>query len=104
MFFSLILLIQTIIYCGFTIWATGLAFISTLNRTTPEQVIFMLLCGIGAGQARIVYCTVILGATANSLIHTQTQQTTIVAAQASVPRSEMSVVTAVRNVSYIHSI
>ena len=41
------------------------------------MVVYMLLAGVGAGQ---------------------TLQTTVVAAQASVPRRDMSVVTAVRNV------
>ncbi|KAF8464810.1 major facilitator superfamily domain-containing protein [Gautieria morchelliformis] len=69
---------RTIIYCGFTVWAIGCGCLSTLNQTKPkvEQVIFMLLAGMGAGQ---------------------TLQTTTVAAQASVSRADMSVVTAVRN-------
>ncbi|KAF8588654.1 MFS general substrate transporter [Ramaria rubella] len=69
---------RTIIYCGFTVWSIGCGCLSTLKQGTPkvEHVIFMLLAGMGAGQ---------------------TLQTTTVAAQASVSRSDMSVVTAVRN-------
>ncbi|KAF8520350.1 MFS general substrate transporter [Hysterangium stoloniferum] len=69
---------RTIAYCGFAIWSIACGCLSTLNPTKSkaQQVIFMLLAGTGAGQ---------------------TLQTTTVAAQASVSRSDMSVVTAVRN-------
>ncbi|THH27805.1 hypothetical protein EUX98_g6383 [Antrodiella citrinella] len=66
------------IHSGFAIWAIGCGCLSTITATTPKVliVVFMLLTGTGAGQ---------------------TLQTTTVAAQASVPRRDMSVVTAVRN-------
>ncbi|KIJ39865.1 hypothetical protein M422DRAFT_174487 [Sphaerobolus stellatus SS14] len=69
---------RTIVYFGFAVWAIGCGCLSTLDQSKPkvDQVIFMLLSGIGAGQ---------------------TLQTTTVAAQASVARKDMSVVTAVRN-------
>nr|AVP77532.1 major facilitator superfamily protein [Flammulina velutipes] len=67
-----------IIHSGFSVWAVGCGFISTVNPATSKaaMVIFMLLSGIGAGQ---------------------TLQPTTIAAQASVPRRDMSVVTAFRN-------
>jgi len=67
-----------IIYSGFTLWSIACGLTSTLNENPKPGVMvaYMLLAGIGAGQ---------------------TLQTTTVAAQASVPRRDMSVVTAVRN-------
>ncbi|KAL5510892.1 hypothetical protein ACEPAG_4649 [Sanghuangporus baumii] len=69
---------RSIIYIGFSVWAIGCGLISTINARSGQvrSVVYMLLAGIGAGQ---------------------TLQTTTVAAQASVSRQDMSVVTAVRN-------
>ncbi|KAL7277563.1 hypothetical protein ACG7TL_008486 [Trametes sanguinea] len=66
------------IYIGFGIWAVACGCLSTVTPATPKGllVFFMLLAGTGAGG---------------------TLQTTTVAAQASVSRRDMSVVTAVRN-------
>ncbi|RDX47549.1 MFS general substrate transporter [Lentinus brumalis] len=69
---------RTNIYCGFAIWTVACGCLSTVKPSTPQGllVFFMLLAGTGAGG---------------------TLQTTTVAAQASVSRRDMSVVTAVRN-------
>ncbi|KAF9463988.1 major facilitator superfamily domain-containing protein [Collybia nuda] len=69
---------RTIIHLGFAIWAIACGCLSTVTPSSHKAVlvIFMLLAGVGAGQ---------------------TLQTTTVAAQASVPRKDMSVVTAFRN-------
>ncbi|KDQ56248.1 hypothetical protein JAAARDRAFT_132785 [Jaapia argillacea MUCL 33604] len=69
---------RTIIHSGFSVWAVGCGCLSTVTPSSPKAllVFFMLLSGVGAGQ---------------------TLQTTTVAAQASVSRKDMSVVTAVRN-------
>ncbi|KAA1475284.1 MFS general substrate transporter [Dentipellis sp. KUC8613] len=69
---------RTIIYVGFAVWTIGCGLLSTVNASTKKAipVVYMLLAGIGAGQ---------------------TLQTTTVAAQASVSRRDMAVVTAVRN-------
>ncbi|KAL5536247.1 hypothetical protein ACEPAF_68 [Sanghuangporus sanghuang] len=69
---------RSIIYIGFSVWAVGCGLISTINAQSGQirSVVYMLVAGIGAGQ---------------------TLQTTTVAAQASVSRQDMSVVTAVRN-------
>ncbi|KAH0834101.1 MFS general substrate transporter [Lanmaoa asiatica] len=69
---------RTSIYVGFSAWAVGCGCLSTVAASTTKLllVVYMLLSGTGAGQ---------------------TLQTTTVAAQASVPRQDMSVVTAVRN-------
>ncbi|KAJ7590874.1 MFS general substrate transporter [Mycena floridula] len=69
---------RTIIYSGFAVWAIGCGCISTITPSSSQavMVVFMLLVGLGAGQ---------------------TLQTTTVAAQASVPRKDMAVVTAFRN-------
>ncbi|CCM02944.1 uncharacterized protein FIBRA_05059 [Fibroporia radiculosa] len=69
---------RTIIHTGFSVWAVGCGLLSTVTSSTPKGllVFYMLLSGLGAGQ---------------------TLQTTTVAAQASVSRKDMSVVTAVRN-------
>ncbi|KAI0343487.1 MFS general substrate transporter [Trametopsis cervina] len=69
---------RTVIHVGFSVWAVGCGCISTINPSTAKGLIvfFMLMTGTGAGQ---------------------TLQTTTVAAQASVSRRDMSVVTAVRN-------
>ncbi|KAG6907925.1 hypothetical protein DXG01_006855 [Tephrocybe rancida] len=68
----------TIIHAGFGIWAIASGCMSTINAhsTKAVLVIYMLLAGVGAGL---------------------TLQTTTVAAQASVSRRDMSVVTAFRN-------
>ena len=70
---------------------------STVRASTskPLVVIYMLLAGMGAGQVRLM---VQVGIVVNSYVLVQTLPTTTVAAQASVPRKDMSVVTAVRNV------
>ncbi|KAI0087077.1 major facilitator superfamily domain-containing protein [Irpex rosettiformis] len=69
---------RTVIHVGFTVWAVGCGCLSTVTPSTSKGllVFYMLLTGTGAGQ---------------------TLQTTTVAAQASVSRRDMSVVTAVRN-------
>ncbi|KAF9238664.1 MFS general substrate transporter [Melanogaster broomeanus] len=69
---------RTIVYAGFSVWAIGCGCLSTVTASTPKVllVFYMLVAGVGAGQ---------------------TMQTTTVAAQASVPRKDMSVVTAVKN-------
>ncbi|KAF8440003.1 major facilitator superfamily-domain-containing protein [Boletus edulis BED1] len=69
---------RTNIYVGFIAWAVGCGCLSTVRASTSKVllVVYMLLSGMGAGQ---------------------TLPTTTVAAQASVPRQDMSVVTAVRN-------
>ncbi|KAF9238666.1 major facilitator superfamily domain-containing protein [Melanogaster broomeanus] len=69
---------QTIIYAGFSVWAVGCGCLSTVTASTSKAllVFYMVLVGSGAGQ---------------------TLQTATVAAQASVPRKDMAVVTAVRN-------
>ncbi|KAF8185154.1 MFS general substrate transporter [Pholiota molesta] len=67
-----------IIHTGFALWSVACGLISTINPKSHkvELVIYMLLAGSGSGQ---------------------TFQTTTVAAQASVSRRDMSVVTAFRN-------
>ncbi|EIW80164.1 MFS general substrate transporter [Coniophora puteana RWD-64-598 SS2] len=69
---------RALIYTGFTVWTIGsgclMMLSSTINR--PAMSFYMILSGFGAGL---------------------TMQTTTVAAQASVPRKDMSVVTAIRN-------
>ncbi|KAJ6500950.1 major facilitator superfamily domain-containing protein [Mycena sanguinolenta] len=69
---------RMIINLGFSVWSIGCGCISTIRPGSPKAtlVVFMMLAGIGAGQ---------------------TMQTTTVAAQASVSRRDMSVVTAMRN-------
>ncbi|KAF8878954.1 major facilitator superfamily domain-containing protein [Infundibulicybe gibba] len=69
---------RTIIHLGFTMWAIACGLISTTKPSSSKAalVVYMLLAGTGAGQ---------------------TLQTTTVAAQASVARKDMSVVTAFRN-------
>ncbi|KAF9238660.1 MFS general substrate transporter [Melanogaster broomeanus] len=68
----------TIVYTGFSVLAVGCGCLSTVTVSTSKVplVFYMLVAGVGVGQ---------------------TMQTTTVAAQASVPRKDMSVVTAVRN-------
>ncbi|KAF9230191.1 major facilitator superfamily domain-containing protein [Melanogaster broomeanus] len=70
---------RTIVYVGFTVSAVGCGCLSTVTASTSKAllVFYMLVAGAGTGQ---------------------TTQTTTVAAQASVPRKDVSVVTAVRNV------
>ncbi|KIP08655.1 hypothetical protein PHLGIDRAFT_365365 [Phlebiopsis gigantea 11061_1 CR5-6] len=69
---------RTVIHVGFSVWAVGCGCVSTIKPSTAKGLIvfFMLLTGMGGGQ---------------------TLQTTTVAAQASVSRRDMAVVTAVRN-------
>ncbi|PFH45144.1 hypothetical protein AMATHDRAFT_78088 [Amanita thiersii Skay4041] len=69
---------RMIIHTGFAVGAVSSGLISTVTPESPMAalVIYMLLAGTGGGQ---------------------TLQTTTVAAQASVPRKDMSVVTAFRN-------
>ncbi|EJU04352.1 MFS general substrate transporter [Dacryopinax primogenitus] len=66
------------IYLGFAIWSVGLGLLSTLSlhSTEAQQVGYLILTGVGAGQ---------------------TFQTTLIAAQAAVPRNQMAVVTGTRN-------
>ncbi|TPX54807.1 hypothetical protein PhCBS80983_g05727 [Powellomyces hirtus] len=63
---------------GFSIWTIGAGLMTTMSRTTSVGVIiaFLFITGLGCGQ---------------------TFQTTLVAAQAAVPKPDMAVVTAVRN-------
>ncbi|GAA5852322.1 hypothetical protein JCM8547_006738 [Rhodosporidiobolus lusitaniae] len=69
---------KPLVLVGFALWTVGLGLLSTLdeNSSTARIIGFELLNGAGQGQ---------------------TLQTTVVAAQAAVQRSEMSVVTSVRN-------
>ncbi|KAF8991171.1 major facilitator superfamily domain-containing protein [Cyathus striatus] len=69
---------RIIIHTGFSLWSIACGLISTITQKSPKAllVVYMLLAGMGAGQ---------------------TLQTTTVAAQASVERKDMSVVTAFRN-------
>ncbi|GAA5828326.1 hypothetical protein JCM11251_006199 [Rhodosporidiobolus azoricus] len=69
---------KVFICVGYALWTVGLGLLSTLdqNSSTAKIVGFQLLNGAGQGQ---------------------TLQTSMVAAQAAVARSEMSVVTSVRN-------
>ncbi|GAA6031810.1 hypothetical protein JCM8097_002002 [Rhodosporidiobolus ruineniae] len=69
---------KPLVFVGFAVWTVGLGLLSTLNEHSSMARIvgFQLLNGAGQG------CTL---------------QTTVVAAQAAVERSEMSVVTSVRN-------
>ncbi|KAK7439541.1 hypothetical protein VKT23_017469 [Stygiomarasmius scandens] len=69
---------RTIVYTGFGILSIASGCISTFSEGSSRaaMVVLMLLCGWGSGM---------------------TMQTTTVAAQASVARKDMSVVTAVRN-------
>ncbi|PFH48548.1 hypothetical protein AMATHDRAFT_76666 [Amanita thiersii Skay4041] len=69
---------KTINASGYTLWAIACGLLSTVTLKTSMAafVIYMLLAGLGAGQ---------------------TIQTGIVAIQASVPRKDMSVVTAFRS-------
>jgi hypothetical protein len=68
-----------IIHIGFATWSLGNGLLSTITIHSPKSVlvVYMLISGLGSGQ---------------------TMQTTTVAAQASVPRRDMSVVTTLRNV------
>jgi len=69
---------RTVVHVGFAVLAIGCGLLSTVNFTTHKGllVFYMLMNGWGGGQ---------------------TLQTTTVAAQASVSRRDMSIVTAVRN-------
>ncbi|KAK7031852.1 MFS drug transporter [Favolaschia claudopus] len=69
---------RTIVYLGFAIWSIACGCISTIRPGSHKAVlaVYMILAGSGSGQ---------------------TMQTTTIAVQASVPRREMSVVTAMRN-------
>ncbi|KAK7025996.1 hypothetical protein VNI00_015827 [Paramarasmius palmivorus] len=69
---------RTIVITGFACLAIGCGCLSTITSQTPRavMVVLMILAGCGGGQ---------------------TLQTTTVAVQASVPRKDMSVVTAFRN-------
>lgn len=89
--------LQTIIYSGFTLWSLACGLISTItpNSHKVELVIFMLMAGAGAGQVWVHLHPLF---PLSSFID-QTLQTSTVAAQASVDRRDMSVVTAFRNVS-----
>ena len=93
---------QTIIYVGFAVYAVGCGCLSIVRPGISEGllVFFMILTGTGAGGVRPLPSSEIAKACANSYCGVlQTLQTTTIAAQASVPRRDMSVVTAVRNVS-----
>jgi len=69
---------RMIIHAGFATWALGTGLLSTITTHSPKSVlvVYMLISGLGSGQ---------------------TMQTTTIAAQASVPRRDMSVVTTLRN-------
>ncbi|KAJ7865019.1 MFS general substrate transporter [Mycena olivaceomarginata] len=66
-----------IINSGFAVWSIACGLISTIRprSSKPLLVVYMILAGVGAGQV----------------------QTSTVAVQASVPRRDMAVVTAMRN-------
>lgn len=88
---------QATIYVGFGIWTIACGCLSTVTPATAKGllVFFMLLAGTGAGGVSL--CNALQS---DFLLKDwQTLQTTTVAAQASVSRRDMSVVTAVRNVS-----
>ncbi|KAF7334952.1 MFS drug transporter [Mycena venus] len=67
-----------IINSGFAVWSIACGLISTIRPRSHKAllVVYMILAGVGAGQ---------------------TMQTSTVAVQASVPRRDMAVVTAMRN-------
>ncbi|KAJ3553085.1 hypothetical protein NP233_g12729 [Leucocoprinus birnbaumii] len=69
---------RMLVLTGFGIWSISCGLLSTITPHTPYAllVVYMLLSGVGSGQ---------------------TLQTTTVAAQATVPRKDMAVVTAFRN-------
>ncbi|KAJ7834904.1 MFS general substrate transporter [Mycena olivaceomarginata] len=69
---------RMIINSGFAVWSIACGLISTIRprSSKPLLVVYMILAGVGAGQ---------------------TMQTSTVAVQASVPRRDMAVVTAIRN-------
>ncbi|KAF7363190.1 MFS drug transporter [Mycena venus] len=69
---------RMIINSGFAVWSIACGLISTIQPRSPKPllVVYMILAGVGAGQ---------------------TMQTSTVAVQASVPRRDMAVVTAMRN-------
>ncbi|KAJ3722812.1 MFS general substrate transporter [Lentinula guzmanii] len=69
---------RTVVYSGFALSAIGSGCISIFNASTSKAVMVVLMLLTGAGNG-------------------MTMQTTTVAAQASVARKDMSVVTAVRN-------
>ena len=66
------------ILAGFAIWTIGLGLLSSINESTPQSHLigFQFLAGVGAGQ---------------------TFQTSLVAIQAAVKRSEMAAATGTRN-------
>ncbi|KAJ6606728.1 MFS general substrate transporter [Mycena sp. CBHHK59/15] len=68
---------RMIINSGFAVWSIACGLISTIRPRSPKPllVVYMILAGVGAGQV----------------------QTSTVAVQASVPRRDMAVVTAMRN-------
>ena len=88
---------QTVIHVGFSVWAVGCGCVSTIKPTTARglMVLYMLLTGTGGGQVSSVQFRLY----SKLMTYVQTLQTTTVAAQASVSRRDMAVVTAVRNVS-----
>ncbi|KAJ6512440.1 major facilitator superfamily-domain-containing protein [Mycena sanguinolenta] len=69
---------RAIINSGFAVWSIACGLLSTIRPRSPKPllVVYMILAGVGAGQ---------------------TMQTSTVAVQASVPRRDMAVVTAMRN-------
>ncbi|KAF7334954.1 MFS drug transporter [Mycena venus] len=69
---------RMIINSGFAVWSIACGLISTIRPRSHKAllVVYMILAGVGAGQ---------------------TMQTSTVAVQASVPRRDMAVVTAMRN-------
>ncbi|KAJ3559783.1 hypothetical protein NP233_g11177 [Leucocoprinus birnbaumii] len=85
---------RALIYSGFATWSLACGLISTIKPHTHQSVmvIFMLVASLGSGQVRLSLLLL-----RRAFIQSQTFQTTTVAAQASVSRQDMSVVTAFRN-------
>ncbi|KZP33638.1 MFS general substrate transporter [Athelia psychrophila] len=71
---------RILIYSGFLLWAIGCGCISTITPATPKALVvfLMIISGLGAGM---------------------TQQTSTIAAQASVPRKDMAIVIAMWNLT-----
>ncbi|KAJ3745047.1 MFS general substrate transporter [Lentinula detonsa] len=93
---------RTVVYSGFALSAIGSGCISIFNASTSKavMVVLMLITGAGNGMVRLLFLFLLQQAYSSQKLDCfprQTMQTTTVAAQASVARKDMSVVTAVRN-------